>query len=356
MSNEIIIEDSGAEEIQISFPTTIVGGAVMIADFVADITMIVTGQLVTFTDLTDKSPTLWFWDFGDGTTSTLQNPTHTYTVVGTYTVTLAAANATKSDFETKVGYITSLYDPSSLALFARASVDPDTDRKGLINDLIVGLKADSIWDELDALWFLAAHDQQFSRLNWKANEFNLTEVNSPTWTLDRGYTGDGVSKHLDTNFKMGTNGVNVVQNSNSFGSYSRTNVTNSFLDLGVHQAPFSSYHYPRLSVGAGMSSRINGSLATNSVVADSLGLSVSFRSDSTTVGQYKNGVSLGTASDTSTTLPDLNCYILAINSNGAQSSASPRQLSLIFYGSSSINQLDLYNRIQTYLTGLGANV
>lgn len=30
----------------------------------------------------------WAWNFGDGTTSTLQNPTHTYAANGTYTVTL----------------------------------------------------------------------------------------------------------------------------------------------------------------------------------------------------------------------------------------------------------------------------
>ena len=47
---------------------------------------------VTFTDTSSASPadppTTWLWDFGDGGTSTLQNPVHIYTVPGTYTVTL----------------------------------------------------------------------------------------------------------------------------------------------------------------------------------------------------------------------------------------------------------------------------
>lgn len=45
---------------------------------------------VTFTDTSsgDTAPTSWSWNFGDGGTSTLQNPVHTYTVPGTYTVTL----------------------------------------------------------------------------------------------------------------------------------------------------------------------------------------------------------------------------------------------------------------------------
>lgn len=49
--------------------------------------------LVTFTDASDNYPTSWAWTFGDGGTSTAQNPTHTYTTNGTYTVCLIATNA-----------------------------------------------------------------------------------------------------------------------------------------------------------------------------------------------------------------------------------------------------------------------
>jgi PKD repeat protein len=45
------------------------------------------------------------WNFGDGTTSTEQNPTHIFTVLGTYTVTLTVTNAGGTDSEVKTGYI-----------------------------------------------------------------------------------------------------------------------------------------------------------------------------------------------------------------------------------------------------------
>ncbi len=61
---------------------------------------------VTFTDASTYTPTSWAWDFGDGGTSTAQNPSHTYTAAGTYTVVLTATNAYGSDSETKAGYIT----------------------------------------------------------------------------------------------------------------------------------------------------------------------------------------------------------------------------------------------------------
>lgn len=47
---------------------------------------------VQFTDQSTNGPASWDWDFGDGGTSTDQNPLHTYTAAGTYTTTLTATN------------------------------------------------------------------------------------------------------------------------------------------------------------------------------------------------------------------------------------------------------------------------
>ena len=48
---------------------------------------------VYFTDNSAGSPTSWFWDFGDGSTSTQRNPVHTYSSTGTYTVLLTVSNS-----------------------------------------------------------------------------------------------------------------------------------------------------------------------------------------------------------------------------------------------------------------------
>jgi hypothetical protein len=50
-----------------------------------------------FTDTSDASPTKWLWNFGDGTTSTEQNPAHTYKASGTYNITLTVWNDLGSD-------------------------------------------------------------------------------------------------------------------------------------------------------------------------------------------------------------------------------------------------------------------
>jgi hypothetical protein len=66
------------------------------ADFSASITAGSKPLTVDFSDLSSQTPTGWSWNFGDTGTSGSQNPTHQYTVPGTYTVSLEASNANGS--------------------------------------------------------------------------------------------------------------------------------------------------------------------------------------------------------------------------------------------------------------------
>jgi PKD repeat protein len=60
---------------------------------------------LNFTDQSDGNILTWLWSFGDGTTSTLQNPSHTYNTPGTYTVSLSVSGLGGSDERIKTGYI-----------------------------------------------------------------------------------------------------------------------------------------------------------------------------------------------------------------------------------------------------------
>lgn len=76
------------------------------ANFSAPVRSGTTNTTFSFSDTSTGLPRTWLWNFGDGTTSTEQNPTHRYTTPGTYTVTLTATNAVSNDVETKSSYIT----------------------------------------------------------------------------------------------------------------------------------------------------------------------------------------------------------------------------------------------------------
>jgi PKD repeat protein len=61
---------------------------------------------VQFTDTSAGLPVAWLWSFGDGNTSTDQHPSHTYTSIGSYPVTLTAVNGTHTNTLTQPGYVT----------------------------------------------------------------------------------------------------------------------------------------------------------------------------------------------------------------------------------------------------------
>lgn len=62
---------------------------------------------VSFQGYYSRLHTMWSWDFGDGGTSSLQSPTHTYTAPGSYTVSLTAMSLfhPSSTTKTRVGYV-----------------------------------------------------------------------------------------------------------------------------------------------------------------------------------------------------------------------------------------------------------
>jgi PKD repeat protein len=59
---------------------------------------------VTFTDHSPGASS-WSWDFGDGTDSTEQNPVHSFTIPGTYRVTLRATIGDDMESVTKTVWV-----------------------------------------------------------------------------------------------------------------------------------------------------------------------------------------------------------------------------------------------------------
>jgi len=61
--------------------------------------------VVEFQDLSTGSPDTWLWDFGNGNTSTLENPTTIFSNPGIYDITLTVSNAVSNDTEISIGLI-----------------------------------------------------------------------------------------------------------------------------------------------------------------------------------------------------------------------------------------------------------
>jgi len=141
------------------------GASTITVDFSVDDTTPEVGQTVTFTNLTTGGANQWHWDFGDGTFSTLQNPTHVYSIVGTQTVTLLAGKTGGGGVESKSNYIDVQGDPD-VAAFVSATGLSDTTTIDAMEVFIPGLKNAGIYTALEALYLIVGTTAALQKWNF----------------------------------------------------------------------------------------------------------------------------------------------------------------------------------------------
>ncbi|MBL7922724.1 MAG: T9SS-dependent M36 family metallopeptidase [Bacteroidia bacterium] len=97
----------GDETVDFTYPSfCLTPTAPPVAAFTASQTNATCPASIVFSDASANIAQTWSWNFGDGATSSQQNPTHVYGQPGTYTVRLAISNTLGSDTAIYVNYIT----------------------------------------------------------------------------------------------------------------------------------------------------------------------------------------------------------------------------------------------------------
>jgi Zn-dependent metalloprotease len=128
---EVLINSNDPINTQIMLPCTLNISYNPCSDFTFDIPNSCSGQ-TDFTDLTSNNPTSWSWNFGDGNSSSLQNPTNTYTSSGNYTVELISCNTTSCDTISYTVTITNTNGPIN-AFCAPSSTNSGSNGMGIFN-------------------------------------------------------------------------------------------------------------------------------------------------------------------------------------------------------------------------------
>jgi len=112
------------------------GATPMDVDFSADKLTAEPLEDITFTDLSDESPTHWSWRFSDGTTAIVQNPVKSFSSTGFYNVILMAGRVGAGGVNIKNAYIeivtsffTTLYGLPTAA-FSLRKLSPNTTYSG----------------------------------------------------------------------------------------------------------------------------------------------------------------------------------------------------------------------------------
>jgi len=252
------------------------------------------------------------------------------------------------------------FDADTKLWLAQCGTRPSNAVVSAVDTFIRQCKVDGNWSLLDRFWLFAQDVQANARISIvNPSSTNITEVNSPTFNANQGYTGNGTTSYLRSAFIPSSNGINYTLNSASLFLYSRTNNAENKINMGG--SSFGSlgniYVIPRFSDDK-FYGRINESSANFISVAntDGRGLFVARRTASNATALYKNGVSVATDTDTSNSLCNVELYILGYNNNGSLLSPATKQIAIAGVGSGSIEQAKFYTAVQNLATAIGFSV
>jgi hypothetical protein len=227
-------------------------------------------------------------------------------------------------------------------------------RKSLVDALIVGLKNDGVWTKLDRLWILAAEDEPSALTDMVALDL-ATTVNSPSFTADDGYLGNGSSNYISSTYNPTTDATNYALNAATFGAWM---FTPDYAFPAVALGAVDGSNFIIQILGAGGSSfqlTVNASGGTVNI-SGAAGLFHGVRTSSTEINFYRNGSGKQTNSSSSSgTIPNLTQFILCRNNNGPAGEFSVNRLSAAFYGGSmdDTDVSNFYDRMRNYMTAVG---
>ena len=223
---------------------------------------------------------------------------------------------------------------------------PSSGQQILQNQLVVDLKAGGIWSKLDTFAVFATDgDSDFALIDWiRLSQY--TAVNSPTFTTDEGFQGDGTSSYVDTNYNPATSGVNYTLNDASISVWNNTFVINDFIS-GVSSGTINCLRMSVSSINVRINMGTNNFTPAVNLSDASKKLRQLNRTSLTNATAFQDTTS-STHSGTSTSVANANQLILR-----ASNFYSSTQVAFFAMGASLVSEnTDLYNAYNTYITSI----
>lgn len=222
---------------------------------------------------------------------------------------------------------------------------PSLSQRTKQNQLMLALKAGGIWSKLDTFAVFANDGgSNFGLIDWKRLSL-YTAVNSPTFTSNQGFQGNGTSSYIDTNFNPTTQGVNYTLNNASRYIYSRINAANKVYDGVVSSTANSITSFDsalhRINQGG-------NNLSATFAFGGSTGVKSIHRTSSTSVTLYNAKSASSGLTATSTSRPNENQLILR-----SATSYAAHQISSYAMGASLVSEnTSFVDAFDTYITSL----
>jgi hypothetical protein len=275
----------------------------------------------------------------------------TYTLVTADTSTLVSCKVTATNLVGSANATSNsltIYESEYKAILDYATTNsytlPSTAQRLKQNTLLSSLKSAGVWSKLDTFTnFATDGSSAFALIDWKRLT-QYTAVNSPTFTANEGFMGNGTSSYIDTNFNPSTQSTNYVTNDASRYMYVFNGVLANRLDgngIDTNNIRLGSYNTNKINSGA-----IN-LLSSAFNYTTTKGMKSIHRTSSTNVTLYNSAVGENRTL-LSTGLPNANQWILRIGGNYANS-----EISAYAMGSNLITENTAFvNAFDTYLNSL----
>ena len=255
-------------------------------------------------------------------------------VLQNYNAEIAQQNLLSTEYQAILNYATSL-----------GYTLPSTNQRLKQNKLLIDLKKNGIWEKLDTFAMFATDgDSNFALIDWKRLT-TYTAVNSPTFTTNSGFLGNGTSSYIDTNFNIST-GTNYRLNDASRNYWIDDSGSGSGGALdGISASTYNS------TQNFNATQRINSTLASGIPIAFNVyGWHGLYRSTSTNIAFSTTPGGYGSTTQTSQTLINTQQLIMRFqNTYGGR-----RIFRFYSLGGNFTSGEDTlyYNAINTYLTSL----
>jgi hypothetical protein len=216
---------------------------------------------------------------------------------------------------------------------------------------------------LDVLYVPATNNTTTAALNWCGTNFSLVTNGSLTFTADVGYTGNGSTGYLDTQYNPSTNAINLTLTSAAEGAYiqSTSASSSSAVIMGGNTTGGTNFFYMVPVQTGSFFWDINGNTFPSFANTNPQGAWVASRNSSSTVTSvYLNGAttSASGATDATGTVVNASLFLFARSDAGSPLNFANYQASAFFIagGMTSTQAFATNNAINAYMTSLGHNI
>jgi hypothetical protein len=254
------------------------------------------------------------------------------------------------------------FDADAVAFFTRVTTAGgtlSTTEKQAVNQLVLDLKANSLWTPMKAIYPMVGASAAACAQNLKSSSFTGTFTSG--WTFaSTGVTPNGTSAYMDSTLIPNTS---LTLNNTHLSIYSRTNTASqSRGDMGAYTS--TALDALTLATAFGNISYMGAysfALLGNYIQfanTDSRGFYLNTRISSTSLKGFKNSTLSATVTNTSGSLTNKSIYIGAENNNGTGASFSNREYAFASIGDglTDTQASNFYTAVQAFQTTLSRQV